>query len=105
MDMGFWEKQAGTRDIHTLKSLQYHWGITFSYNRHPDDIHYIWIMEPKRLPKLEIVRRLFRRFSTSEFSKEEKVSAIGRIMTRLSTSMLSPSEIREAIARLVKRLK
>ncbi|MEP6895812.1 MAG: hypothetical protein ABI986_09420, partial [Chloroflexota bacterium] len=63
------------------------------------------VMEPNRLSKFEIVRRLFRKFSTSNFSEEEQLGVLKRIMTKLSTSMLSPAEIKEAIMRLTSKLK
>ena len=63
------------------------------------------VMEPKRLSKLEIVRRLFRKYSTSDLSEEQKLSALRRIMTKLSTSVLSPAEIKEALIQLIKKLK
>ena len=71
----------------------------------PGAIILMRIMEPKRLSKLEIVRRLFRKYSTSTFSREEKLSAIGRIMTRLSTSILSPREIKNALGRVITKIK
>jgi len=79
--------------------------MTLQLDLYPHTINLGWIMEPQRLSKFEIVRRLFRRFSTSNVSEEEKLGILKRIMTKLSTSILSPSEIKEAIIRLTSRLK
>ena len=62
-------------------------------------------MEPKKLSRLEIIRRLFRKYSTSTFSNEEKPYVLRRIMTKLSTSILSPHEMKEALLRLISRLR
>ena len=71
----------------------------------PGTLHYVFVMEPNKLSKLEIIRRLFRKFSTSNFSEEEQLDVLKRIMTKLSTSMLSPAEIKDAIIRLTSKLK
>jgi hypothetical protein len=62
-------------------------------------------MEPKRLSKFEIIRRLFRKYSASNFTKEEKLGVLKRVMTRLSTSILSPPAIKDALIRLISKLK
>lgn len=71
----------------------------------PGAIHSVCDMEPKKLSKFEIVKRLFRKYSTSNFSNEEQLGVLKRIMTKLSTSVLSPVEIKEAIMRLTSKLK
>jgi hypothetical protein len=79
-------------------------GAVFSY-MYPVAINLALTMDSRRLSKMEIVRRLFRKYSTSNISKEEKLDVFRRIVTKLSTTILSPTEIKEALIRLISRLR
>ena len=62
-------------------------------------------MEPKRLSKLEIVRRLFRKYSTSDLSEEQKLSALRTNHDQTVHKHTLPSEIKEALIQLITKLK
>ena len=56
-----------------------------------------------RLEKLDILRRLITKFSTSQLSRSEKLDALRRLITKLSTSKLSKPEVMDILKRIIKK--
>lgn len=60
---------------------------------------------PPRLSRLEVVRRLFRRFSQDDLSPADKLFILKRIITRLTTSPLTEAETKALLTRVILKLK
>jgi len=56
-----------------------------------------------RLEKLDILRRLITKFSTTKFSRSEKLDVLKRLITKLSTSKLSKPEVMDILKRIIKK--
>lgn len=84
--------------------------MEFPVHLHPVGINLFCDVDMKksdfpRLSKFEIVKRLFRRFSTKNLSEEEKLEVLRRLITKLTTSKLSILETKEALIRLISKIK
>ena len=56
-----------------------------------------------RPEKIDILKRLVRKFSSSRLSRQEMINVLKRLVTKLSTSRLSKPEVIDILKRIVKK--